>query len=305
MSIWLWCVAVGLSVALAASVTVILLLKKDLRQLGQTLEGLAEVESNARVTTATFDRDIVGIANGMNRLLEGHAATVNEKRRTEQNLKRAITNISHDLRTPLTSAMGYLQMLEAELQESDAVDEDARRRYVQMVRDRLTALSVLLNELFAFTRIVEGDVHFDVKQWNVGGLLRDVLSSHYPELVEKGFEVEALIPDEPLYAHVDETAFRRVLQNVFKNVVQHGSNYVKVWAEGNKIHVANRMGDSSDVDESQMFERFYTSDASRTSKHAGLGLAIAKELMVRMGGDVTANKEEERLVITLELPPIV
>jgi len=219
-----------------------------------------------------------------------------DAQRTEAELKRAITNISHDLRTPLTAARGYLQML-----ESSEINEETKAHYIETIRGRLDSLAALMSDLFEFARIIEGTTKFDIQKINVGNALRDALSEAYGELERRGFAVEVEIPDAPVNCYCDKDALRRVLQNLLKNVYTHGKDQLRVRLINNTIEIFNKADGLNKIDTEQMFERFYTSDASRNNKNTGLGLAIAKELTEQMNGQLLASKEDGMLVMRVVL----
>ncbi|MDR0221326.1 MAG: HAMP domain-containing histidine kinase [Lachnospiraceae bacterium] len=288
-------VIVLLATALIVCAAWLFLLKRDIRQLWQRLGAISETETNALVTTETFDKDITALSGSVNKALERSRRDVYERTRAEAALKRAITNISHDLRTPLTSALGYLQMLEA-----PGLDAETKTRYLAIVHGRLEALTLLMNNLFEYASVMEGNIKLDIKEVNVGNIMRDALSASYVDLENKGFTVEADIPDTALCI-CDEDALRRVLQNLIKNVGVHGKEYLRVRLAGGVIEIANKADGLADLDTASIFERFYTADASRTSQNTGLGLAIARELLTRMNGRITAEIEGGLLVMRVYL----
>jgi len=274
-----------------------LFLKRELRQLRRQLDEIIKTDTNARLTTAASDKDAAALAASVNAMLERNRRDLYEKDRAEAALKRAVTNISHDLRTPLTSALGYLQML-----ESADLDDVTRARYIETVKGRLEVLSALMNSLFEFARVIESDKDLDVKEVNICNVLRDALSESYSEFETRGFTVEASIPDAPEMRLCNEDALRRVLQNLLKNACVHGKEYIHVRLEdGGTIEVANKADFLAQFDIESLFERFYTADASRTSKNTGLGLAIAKELTERMGAQITASVEGELFVARVRI----
>jgi signal transduction histidine kinase len=272
-----------LIIALAVCVSANVLLKADIRQMARQIDELTD--TNAKLTTATFDRDVTVLATRVNGLLDRQKRVLLERDRAEVNLKRAITNISHDLRTPLTAAIGYLQML------------DERERYVPIIKERLTALSALLDSFFEFARAVEGNTPLSPQRLNLCAVLRDVLSAFYMDF--KDFTMETDIPETPLFVICDENALRRVLQNLFRNAAVHGKGFLRVTARENTVTVAN--GTDFEVDAERIFERFYTSDPARTGQSTGLGLAIAREIVTRMGGDIFAEYGGHTLAVTLVL----
>ena len=292
-----WIPACGLlAIGFAILFIKLVLMKRDIRQLGMKLSDIAHIDTNARLLTNTFDKSISGLIQSINAMLKKNRRDHFEARRTEAELKRAITNISHDLRTPLTAARGYLQML-----ESADPDAETRARYIAIIRGRLDSLSVLMSNLFEFARIIEGNTTFDLQEINIGNALRDALSEAYRELEYKGFTVDADIPDAPVICRCDPDALQRVLQNLLKNVCVHGKQYLRVRLTDNRIEIANKAEGLDQIDVSHMFERFYTSDASRNNQNTGLGLAIAKELTERMGGKLTADRDKDMLVMGITL----
>lgn len=289
-------ICIILGAALAAALAWVILLKRDIRQLSQKLSDISDIDTNAQLTTQTFDSDIATLTNSINKSLERSRRDLLDKARAEAALKRAITNISHDLRTPLTSALGYLQML-----ESSELDAQTKTRYTETIKGRLEALSDLMNNLFELTRIIEGSVTIDIQKVNICNTVRDTLSASFAELDGKGFTVETDIPDAPVMWMCDEDALRRALQNLIKNVCAHGKEYLRIDVKDTYISITNRAEGLDELDTQQIFERFYTADASRTSKNTGLGLAIAKELTERMGGSISASVNEDIFSVQIKL----
>ena len=280
-----------LSALLIAVLLRLFFLKREARRLNLALLAILHTDTNALLTTHTSDKDIAVFIKTINTMLEQSRQNVLEKARTEAALKRAITNISHDLRTPLTSAKGYLQMI------TDSKPDDATMsRYHAIIAGRLDALADLMDNLFAFSRAVEGDV--TPERVNVGNVLRDTLSGNFLELERKGFTVECHIPDAPVYCICDENALTRIIQNLIKNAALHGLEYlrVKLTPDG-AIEIANKAEGLSQIDTNQIFERFYTVDASRTNKRTGLGLAIAKELTEKMGASIAAVIDGDMFIV--------
>jgi len=293
--IGLWVACAVLAVIVATLLIAYARLKMDIRQLSGKLSMVLKTDTNAQLTTITRDKDTASLAKNANAMLAKSRQDTIAARRTEADLKRAITNISHDLRTPLTSAKGYLQMLEGGI----AKNPDATARYLTIIRGRLDTLALLMDNLFAFSNAMEKSV--TLQQVNVGNVLRDALSDSYTELTNMGFTVESQIPDTPAYAQCDENALKRVLQNLIKNAYVHGRDYLRVELAGNVITITNKADGLHDIDLVSIFDRFYTADAARTHKRTGLGLAIAKELTEKMGGHINARKTEDTLTIVISL----
>ena len=285
-----------LAVGFAYLLIKLILMRKDLRQMAEKLKTISLVETNAQVRTQTGDKSIIHLAKGINASISKHRENELAAERSENELKRAMTNISHDLRTPLTAARGYLQMLQKE-----DLSAETRENYLGIVDGRLDSLSILLDNLFAYTRISEGSKEMDLQQVNIANPLRDVLSENYMELEKRDFQVEVTIPETPVYCLCDYDALQRVLQNLFRNVYLHGKDYLSVSIEGTAIIIANHVEHIEDIKVDNIFERFYTADASRNNKNTGIGLAIAKELMRQMGGELSASQAGDKLIMRVEL----
>ncbi|MDR2570980.1 MAG: HAMP domain-containing histidine kinase [Oscillospiraceae bacterium] len=267
-------------------------LKRDIRKMNSKLANIISNDTNAQLTTDTFDKDITVLAANVNLMLERNRHDLSEKDRAETTLKRAVTNISHDLRTPLTSALGYLQML-----ETSELDSETAAQYIEIIRGRLDSLSTLMNNLFEYASVLEGDTEPDLQEINICNVLRDVLSDNYTNLIKNGFEVEADIPETPVICYCDKALLQRIFHNLIKNVCVHGRDYLYIRLENNVVEIANKADGLSELNTDTIFERFYTADASRTSKNTGLGLAIAKELANRIGAKLSAEVRDELLVI--------
>ena len=285
----LWIICGLLAAALVIATVRLVRVKGDIRQLGKKLDTIIQTDTNAQLSTGTFDKDIAALAKSANALLAKSRRDLTTAQRTEADLKRAITNISHDLRTPLTSAKGYLQMLE----------EEAPNRYLSIIHGRLDTLAALMDNLFAFSQALEGNM--SIEPVNIGNILRDVISNSYLELESKGFAIETAIPDIPVFCLCDEDALRRVLQNLIKNAYVHGRDYFRAGLNDNIIEIANKADGLEDIDVSRIFDRFYTADAARTHKRTGLGLAIAKELVEKMKGSMSAQLSEGMLIVQIRL----
>ncbi|MDR2570258.1 MAG: HAMP domain-containing histidine kinase [Oscillospiraceae bacterium] len=271
-------------------------IKKELRRLRLQLDEIINTDTNIQLTTSISDKDVAELVLSINNILSKNRSDFIKKERAEVALKRTITNISHDLRTPLTAALGYMQMM-------NCVDTDdiTKARYAESIHHRLGSLSVLLNNLFDFSHIMEGNTVYDIQRIDIGNELYNVLFGYYDTFESGGFTVKINIPDKPIFCECDLDAFHRVLHNLLDNVCIHGKDYLLIRLRNKTIEIANAVNNLAQLDTDQLFDRFYMVDAARTGKNTGLGLAISKLLIEHMGGTITASIEDDLLFIKLKM----
>jgi len=294
-------IIVIISLLLAISVSYSFMLKKDIGELDKTLSQICKSNTNLQLTTSTFDKNISKLAGAVNDILEKQKAIRRKSEKANDELRQAITNISHDLRTPLTSVMGYIQMM-----GSDKTPENKKVEYLCIIESRLKVLSALMDELFEFTQIVEGHTALHMGKVNICNPMMDVISTFYDDFIAKQIVPQIDIPGNAVYAYCDVNALKRIAQNLLRNVLVHGDgNFrISIQADEPAIVFENSAADADNLDAERLFERFYTSDASRTRKHTGLGLAITKELTERMDGEITVQIKGKILLIKIRLRPI-
>ncbi len=252
-----------------------------------------ENDTNTLITTDCTDADIRNLAVEMNKSLIELRREKYRLKQSDNELKDAITNISHDLRTPLTAISGYLELLE----KKDKSVEVAR--YLEIIEGRINLLISLTDELFKYSVIVSTFENCP-EEICLNAIIEESLASFYTELSEKGIVPEVLMPDIRVMRKLDPSAVTRILSNIISNAVRHGSEYLKVaLTDGGIIRFSNPAPDITEVEVGRLFDRFYTVSTAR--KSTGLGLAISKSLAERLGGKITARKENDELIITVEL----
>lgn len=262
------------------------------------LEKIKQTDTNMRLTTATFDNDICRLCDIINDVLDKQKEMTIFTEKSNKEFRQAITNISHDLRTPLTSAIGYIQMI-----RSDEIPDAKKEEYLNIIEHRLKSLSSIMNELFEYTQITEGKIEMHMKNINICNILRDNVSSYYDDFTIKNFTMCIDIPETPIYACCDADLLGRVFQNLIQNVLKHGLEefHLSVNADNKTIIFQNKMKNINTFALENLFDRFYTSDFSRNDGNTGLGLAIAKELVQNMGGEIQADVKDGFLSISVSL----
>ena len=283
----------ALILALAALGIVLLRLWAYRAQLLEMVRVLEETppESNLRLTVRMSGIAPRRLCQAVNaRLEEGRRLRLETSRR-EQELKYTMACISHDIRTPLAGAMGYLQLLEGE--------PEHQAEYLGIVQKRLDELGSLLDELFLCTRLQGGSLPLECGNMPALPLLWDALAEFYPQLTAAGVEPELLFDREDMTVWASPEALGRVYRNLIANALRHGGGGLTVSGGDGAICFSNELPPGSRPDPEHLFDRFYQSSPARGKGGAGLGLSIVRELMERMDGQVSAQVTGDTLEIKL------
>ena len=264
------------------------------RQVKKTCRRIAFIKNNDTNMELLSDlnfHELNMLEKEINEVIEKNRQISIAAKRSENNLKETIVNISHDIRTPLTSLDGFFQLLK----NSDS--EEERTQCVDVIQNRINNLKYMLEELFTYTKLQNEDYKLQTEPVDIVRCVSSALVSFYNEFQEKGIEVQADFTDEEAVVDCNAEAVQRIVQNVLKNVLDHGSKTVEMTLKQENERVvfscSNKVDNPDSIDVSQVFTRFYKSDPARTHSSTGLGLAIAKGLAERMNGGVMAEVEGE------------
>ena len=248
-------------------------------------------DTNQLITISSNDKHVRHLASEIARQLTELRRQRRQYISGDRELKEAVTNISHDLRTPLTAICGYLELLEAEEMT------DNTRRYVEQISNRTEALKALTEELFRYS-VISSVSDLSYEKVNVGRVLEDTLISFYGAFEQKNITPNILLPDSVIVRSLDKSALSRIFGNIISNAVKYSDGDFSVtMSDAGEIIFSNTASELSSVDVGKLFDRFYTVDSAR--KSTGLGLSIAKLLTERMGGSISADYKRNVLSITL------
>ena len=277
------------------SITALLLYRRQVRGLAQQLKDL-EPGSNQRLTCSVRDRNILSLCRLVNTYIDSQQKLVLQAREAEEELKYTIASVSHDIRTPLTGASGYMQMAEK------TEDPDKRKEYCRIVRGRLKDLEQLLDQLFLYTKLTSQEISLQMEPVSLFPLVCEVLTGFYGKFQEQNREPSLDFQEEAIQIQGDGSQLKRVLGNLVSNSLSYGLGTLFIVQKGNTLTFSNKVKDPESIDPDQMFARFYRGDPSRNASkgsHAGLGLSIARELTQAMGGKIEARLHEDILEIVL------
>lgn len=274
-------------------------------ELGRQARFLARRErlSNARLTCGSRLPGMVGMVDAVNAEIDAADAERVEALRAADEFSRGLSALSHDVRTPLTGARGYLQLAR---EESDPTRKDEQ---LSAADARLAAMSGLLDELFSYARAADPDTPLELGPVALRPVLEQVLLGHYPEFEARDWEPALDMVDSSIEVTADRDALTRIVENLVVNALRHGSGplAVRVRPAGEKdgekrgviVEFSNPVADPSAIDAARLFERFYQADASRSTAGSGLGLSVAAKLAAAQGMDLSARLYGEDLVVTL------
>lgn len=210
------------------------------------------------------------------------------------------TNLSHDIRTPLTSLDGYFQLME----ECENIED--QKRYLSIIHERIHSLNEMLEELFMFTKLKNESYSLELTLCCMNRILKETVFSYYDEWVRMEIQPDIQITEEQLYIHGNRQGLRRVIQNVIKNGLDHGEKKISIVLERDQnqavLRISNQVTHPEQINIDQVFERFYKADVARSKTSTGLGLSIAKELVSRMDGEIEAKIEKKEFIVEMNFP---
>ena len=272
-------------------------LERNLRQGAAELKKRRSEGSAAPLRLAAPNAATEELMAQINLLLRESEDQRTEFGNRERALRRQIANVSHDLRTPLTSILGYLQLL-----EQGELSEEERQNYLAIIESRARVLQGLIAGFYDLSRLEAGEYPITREKVDLKEVIGTLLAAFYDELEEK-FRVEVDLPGDLPPVWGDRAALERVYTNLIRNALEHGSGELVIRAQcmGREVETAFTNGGAAITEEdlSRVFDRFFTSDQTRTGRNTGLGLAIVKALTLQMKGRAWAELEGDRFSVLL------
>lgn len=292
-SILLVCLPAGCTLFL---LLYLLTLRHSIREAAEELDEKLRTDTNTLISISTGDRTLRALTAQINGQLRALRRERLKLQTGNAELTAAVTNISHDLRTPLTAICGYLDLLEQEPQSEQTA------RCLAILRERTDAMRALTEELFRYSVLTSTADALRMEAVCLNDILEQSLAGLYGALSARGITPEVHIPEERCIRQLDAAALRRVFDNILSNAVKYsdGDLAVSLLPDGT-VTFSNRALSLSRVEAERLFDRFYTVEAACSS--TGLGLSIARLLTEKMGGTITAEYEAGALHIRAAFPP--
>ena len=289
-----------LSVLILILIGILISYKRQVKDICRQLRFLQECDSNMLITTEMKTGHIGELVELLNTLLKERKKERADYQKKEQMIADIYTNLSHDIRTPLTSLDGYFQLLEETQEEND------RKRYIQIIQERIESLKEMLEELFTYTKLQNGTYELKLEPQNVGQILKETVFSYYDDWAEQEISPQFEITEEPVWIRGNKQALRRTIQNIIKNGLDHGNKEIRIQLSRNEKQMElvfqNKIEPGEQIDISRVFERFYKADKARSKSSTGLGLSIAKGFVEKMHGEIAAEIKEDWFCIKISFP---
>ena len=281
-----------LSIIIIALCVKIYLMKKSTREIANEFADRLQTDTNTLIDISSRDKDMCRLADSINAQLKILRKEHLQYHQGNTELKNAITNISHDIRTPLTAIYGYLDMI----QKTD--DPQKQTKYISIMKDRAELMKQLTEELFRYSVIISDESEMETEEVFVNQVLAESISSFYPALFDKGITPKISITEKRIIRQVNKAALYRVFSNLLNNAVKYSDGDLNITlSDTGEIIFSNTAKELSSVKVEQLFDRFYTVEAAHHS--TGLGLSIARTLTQRIGGTITADYDDSRLTIKI------
>ncbi len=328
-----------LGIAALALLFLLIRQRRELRSITEQLREIAGQDSNRLLHREYGGAATDALINEINVFLKQLRRSKIDYQRKRHDLEQMMTNFSHDLRTPLTSALGYIGILvnpelsggkregkpsdsqAAEKEESPCVEragevlsaggqaEDERNsdgervRELQIVEKRLRRLEELIDSFFEFSRVISGVREPEKTNLNLTEILEEAIAHYYDDFCGQGREIQFDCPVRRIYIRSNRNMLMRIFDNLIGNACKHGAGSLRISAvesEGVRIRFENELEDSN-LEVRRIFDEFYTTDISRTRGNTGLGLAIAKQFTEILGGRISADYRENLFSVTVEI----
>ena len=273
------------------------LYRQQIRNICRQIDFLWMEKTNKRIQTNLCNKEILKLAGQVNRMADRQEEESISIRKKERQLKEALTNISHDIRTPLTSLKGFFELY------TEEEDTEKKEYYQRVIRERTEELTMLLEELFTYTKLQNEIYEIVLEQQDFTKLVLDTLFSFYEQWKEMGISPKLHVEEGPAMVLCNDMGVKRILTNVLRNAMVHGDGTIEIVYEilprGVLFQCYNGCVAGEDVEVERVFERFYKGDSARGESSSGLGLAIARELALRMEGRMEAKMEKGRFFVEI------
>lgn len=265
--------------------------QRKLKKISRKLKEIQDTDSDENVMVFTDNKALMDLEAQLNRLLEKQRKAKVDFRRSEISLKKMLSNISHDIKTPMTVILGYLEIMR--------LNGSGEKEMLLKVEQKAQRVMELMNQFFTLAKLEAGDTDIEISKIDVCEVCRENVLDFYELLTQKEFEVEVDIPEEAVFVRGNKDALQRILFNLLSNVVRYGADgkYMGIFLRPDKKYICIDVVDKGKgIDKAfaqNVFERLFTMEDSRNREIQGngLGLTIAQNLAHLLGGEIVLDSE--------------
>lgn len=291
-------IIVLLTVAALAMAFILISLLSQMKSIRSQVHFISRNDTRKRLTFYGKSRSFRRLASDINEILDSYDERHEKILREDKEIKDTLTNMSHDIRTPLTSLKGYFELLE------QTEDPEERKKYSAIISGRIDSLSEILETMFLYTKVSNVNFKISIDSIECSKIILETLFEYYDDFQEKGYEVDVDV-DEDIKILGNEQSLKRIMQNIIRNSLVHGNGDVKLSvkkdADGKNVNIIidNLMEEGINPDPDKVFDRYYKGDASRHTGSSGVGLSVVKKLVESMNGDIKAVVSDGRFKIVM------
>ncbi|GLC31997.1 sensor histidine kinase [Clostridium omnivorum] len=264
---------------------------KDMNYIINILNQISTENAQGRIRLSTYDKRIKSLCLSINEFLTSFNNLKVSEAESNEAMKKMLSNISHDLRTPLTVMLGYIEQLNI----NTSISDDEKKMYLNKLEAKIYEVSSLINEFFSLTKLESGDEYIELEQINASEVLKETILGFYDTLESKEIAMDIHIPENDVYCFGNIKALKRILNNLITNSIKYGFEGkvigIKLYEKDNLVWIEqwDRGKGIADTEYKKVFERLYTLEDSRNKNYqgSGLGLTIVQTLIHKMQGEIT------------------
>lgn len=306
-------------------ITFFWLIRREVMSISKQVAYIIEKQTNKEIVTSVPNEFVKELARNINNLVVQKKVSRQEHIRMEHELREAIANISHDLRTPLTSILGYIQLIEGKLdrtknnkpkdsckavQDARAIESEEQntrkvQEYLQIIKSRAETLNDLVESFYELSKISSKDTELELEAVHLERITCELIADFYQNFVDKNLKLEIHIPENVPSIIGEKKSVERVIMNLLQNTLRYAKENVVISIEEVKddviLKVTNEAGEVKEEDLPYLFDRFYMANRVRSGEGTGIGLAVVKKLVELMNGQVKAELCEGQLSFIVHL----
>lgn len=307
MNIW-FIISIILFVICMILIIKIYLNNKDIKKIGENLEEILTNDTNNLITVSTSNKQIKKVAGKLNTELKKLRKVKIQYENGSEELKRTITNISHDMRTPLTAISGYIELMENNIEAEEANNskskimrrEENKQKYLKIIKRKTSELIELTEQLFKFSTTMDTLWKIDKENCCINEILEEILAEYYSIFKKKNIVPEINICNEMIYKNLNKNSLIRIFENILSNMIKYSDGDFKIRLErSGKIIFSNKAKKLDTTTVQKIFDRYFT--VENANNVTGVGLSIAKQLVEINKGNIIAKYMDGNLVIEVQL----